>query len=180
MLRHDILTGSVPDLDGFDVAHCRALLLHLADPLLGLHNMLSGLRPGARVLLEDADFATLVAADPTHPASPVFDPVFAAVMDMQARLGTLDQRFGRSLLPLAQRVGLVNCRQEAIAMLRWGGSGEAELLRISCGAAQRALLDRQLLSEADLGAWTVALGDPEFCFYDALSVAVWGEMPRAR
>lgn len=118
--RHDIVTQPLEPASA-DLAHCRALLRHLAEPEVALVNMVAALRPGGRILLEDADCVTVMAADPRHPAAAAFDRVTAA-MFASAYPGHLDPWFGRRLFALARACGLADCRQEATAALRWGGS----------------------------------------------------------
>jgi len=64
--RHDILAGQL-EPRRYDLVHCRALLCHLADPLRALRTMAAAVRPGGWLLVEDADYVSLVAADPAHP-----------------------------------------------------------------------------------------------------------------
>jgi hypothetical protein len=52
--RHDILTGS-PEEGTFDLAHERALLVHLPKRKLALKCMVAAVRPGGRVVAEDPD-----------------------------------------------------------------------------------------------------------------------------
>ncbi|MGQ0465675.1 MAG: class I SAM-dependent methyltransferase [Sporichthyaceae bacterium] len=168
---HDVL-GSEPLPGGFDVAHCRALLIHLPDPLRAVRAMAAALRPGGQILLEDADMVAVAAADSSHSASAAFDRVAAAALAASDGVN-FRPFFGRGLVPLARRAGLLDVRHEATATLRWGGTAEAEFMVRSWGAdlACMAAVDR--LGTADLAAWHAALTDPRFCFYDGLSVAVW-------
>ena len=70
--RHNILAGPL-EPGRYDLAHCRALLLHLADPRQAVRNMAAALRPGGWLLIEDADYVSLVAANPAHPRAARFD-----------------------------------------------------------------------------------------------------------
>ena len=71
--RHDILADPLEPA-AYDVVHCRALLLHLADPQQALRSMAAAVQPGGWLLIEDADYMTCVAADPAHPRSARFGP----------------------------------------------------------------------------------------------------------
>lgn len=171
--RHDIVAGRL-DERGFDLVHCRALLIHVEEPERALANMVAALRPGGRILVEDADMVTMMAADEEHPAAASFDRVVAAVMRAQGELGTFRPHFARNLPALARRAGLIGCREEAGASLRWGTSPEAEFMRRSCEPVLHLLRDTSRIDADDVIGWESALADPPFCFYDALSIAVWG------
>jgi chemotaxis methyl-accepting protein methylase len=49
-IRHDEL-----EPEGYDLIHCRALLIHLPDPVGVLRRMVAGLRPGGVLLAEESD-----------------------------------------------------------------------------------------------------------------------------
>lgn len=63
--RHDILADP-PAPGRYDLVHCRALLYHLADPRQAVRNMAAAVRPGGWLLIQDADYVSLVAAEPAH------------------------------------------------------------------------------------------------------------------
>ena len=83
--RHDILAGPL-EPGRYDLVHCRALLCHLADPLRALRNMAGAVRPGGWLLVEDADYVSLVAADPAHPRSARFDAVMRKLLDIHRHI----------------------------------------------------------------------------------------------
>jgi SAM-dependent methyltransferase len=171
--RHDILRDELEEA-AYDVAHCRALLLHLPDPALALRRMTGALRPGGRLLIEDADYVTMIAADPDHPRAPAFDRGVADLCDALRRAGLVDLRFGRRLPGLVTRLGLADVGLEATAALRHGGGPEAALLRRSLHRSRVAIPDTGAATAAAFEAVVSATRDPSFRFFDALSVAAWG------
>ena len=64
--RHDILAGPL-EPGRYDLVHCRALLCHLADPRQAVRNLAAAVRPDGWLLIEDADYVSLVVAEPGHP-----------------------------------------------------------------------------------------------------------------
>lgn len=54
VLRHDV-GADPPPPGGFDLVHARLVLVHVADRAEALRRMVAALRPGGRLLLEDAD-----------------------------------------------------------------------------------------------------------------------------
>jgi SAM-dependent methyltransferase len=60
VLRHDITAAELPG--GFDVVHARWLVEWLPDKRRGLRRMVSALRPGGVLLIEEPDFVTIFEA----------------------------------------------------------------------------------------------------------------------
>ena len=94
--RHDILADP-PEPGRYDLVHCRALLLHLADPLRAVRNMAAAVRPGGWLLIEDADYVSLVAANPAHPRAARFDQTVRTLSKFLAASGAFDPFLGRCL-----------------------------------------------------------------------------------
>ena len=140
--------------------------------------MSAAVRPGGWLLVEDADYVTLVAADPAHPRSARFDQVMRKLLTFFAASRAFDPFFGRRLPALMAALGLADSRSEAIACHRQGGSGEAEFLRRSLERMRTPILGCDIAAaEAEFEAVLAAMADPSFSFVDALSVAAWGRNP---
>jgi SAM-dependent methyltransferase len=174
--RHDILADPL-EPGRYDLVHCRALLLHLADPLRAVRNMAAAARPGGWLLIEDADYVSLVAASPAHPRTARFDQAAGKLSKFFAASGAFDPFLGRCLPPLITAAGLAETGSEAIACYRRGGSGEAELLRRSLERMHPMVLSNGVVGQNELDTVAAATADPSFSFLDALSVAAWGRVP---
>jgi SAM-dependent methyltransferase len=171
--RHDILLDE-PEEANYDLVHCRALLLHLPDPALALRRMADALRPGGRLLVEDADYVTMVAADPDHRRAAAFDRAIADQCDAVRSAGLVDLRFGRRLPRLVSLLGLTDLGVEATVALRHGGGSEAALLRQSLRWPPASALVAGSVTARAVDAIVSATRDPSFSFLDAMSVAAWG------
>jgi 2-polyprenyl-3-methyl-5-hydroxy-6-metoxy-1,4-benzoquinol methylase len=166
--QHDIVADEL-EQDRYDLVHCRALLLHLADPVTALHRMIAALRPGGLLLVEDAEF-TCFGAVPGHPASACWDRLVKAMRNLQTG-ATFDPRFGAKLPGLLAQAGLVERGEEALRFVRSGGSQVAELY-------ERGFeMFRGRLPSDDFTEALRALRDPTFSFVDSLNVAAWGRRP---
>ena len=174
--RHDILAGQL-EPGRYDLVHCRALLCHLADPLRALRAMAAAVRAGGWLLVEDADYVSLVAADPAHPRSARFDAVMRKLLEFIAVSRAFNPFFGRGLPSLVAAAGLAEPRCEAIACHRQRGSGTAELLRRSLERTRDGVLGHGLVDADEFEAVLAATRDPSFSFVDALSIAAWGRSP---
>jgi SAM-dependent methyltransferase len=83
--RHDIRRDLL-ETGHYDLVHCRALLMHLAEPERALARMAAALRPGGWLLVEEGDLETFAVADPAHAASAMVNHVHRlATVAMQAR-----------------------------------------------------------------------------------------------
>ena len=173
--RHDILADPL-QAGRYDLVHCRALLCHLADPLRALRNMAAAVRPGGWLLVEDADYVSLIAADSTHPRSARFEAVIRKLLTFVATSRAFDPFIGRRLPSLVAATGLADTGCEAIACHRWGGSAAAEVLRRSMERTRKAALRCGVVDAAEFEAVIAATRDPSFGFVDALSVAAWGRV----
>jgi SAM-dependent methyltransferase len=171
--RHDIVADDVED-SGYDLVHCRALLCHLSQPRAALAHMVAALRPGGWLLIEDADYVSLVAADPTHPGAASFDAVSQRSLEFMRAAGLLDPYFGRSVPSLITETALVDVGHEATTRIWPGRSAGADFLRRSMERFQEQLIVGGATTADGFESMLASLSDPTFAFTDALSVAAWG------
>ena len=175
--RHDILADPLEPAR-YDLVHCRALLCHLPDPARALGVMAAAVRPGGWLLVEDADYCSLVAADPAHPRAPRFDAIMPRLFALIAAGRAFDPFFGRRLPGLAESAGLAAAGHEAIACHRRGAGSAAEVLARSLELTRNRALRDDAVSPGEFDAVLSALRDPSFSFVDAMSVAAWGRLDR--
>jgi SAM-dependent methyltransferase len=171
--RHDILADPLEPAR-YDLVHCRALLCHLPDPARALDVMAAAVRPGGWLLVEDADYCSLVAADPAHPRAPRFDAAMRELLAFIAAGRAFDPFFGRRLPGLVVSAGLADARHEAIACRRQGAGSAAEVLACSLERTRDRALRHGAVDPGEFAAVLSALRDPSFSFVDALSVAARG------
>jgi SAM-dependent methyltransferase len=89
----------------FDVAHCRFLLEHIAEPLEVVKAMVRAVRPGGRVIFEDDDHDLLRL----WPEVPRVDRLWRAYIRAFHRLGN-DPYIGRRLVALLHEAGAAPAR----------------------------------------------------------------------
>lgn len=174
--RHNILVDDLED-STYDLVHCRALLLHLPDPQRALTRMFAAVRPGGLLLVEDADYVSMVASDPAHRLSAAFDRANHTILAWIKAEQRLDPWFGRRLPELVVGLGVIAPGYEATVAIRRGGSPEATLYRESVRLGREAMRAAHLMPESDFDALDEATADPSFTFFDAVSVAAWGRRP---
>src|SRR5204862_1952800 len=98
--RHDLAADPPPEPGTFDVVHARLVLVHVPDRARALATMVAALRPGGRLLVEDADtgLQPLACLDDSAPARRRGNRLGEAVRELLTRRGA-DLRYGRTLAP---------------------------------------------------------------------------------
>jgi len=172
--RHDILIDPLEEA-AFDLVHCRALLCHLDEPEAALTRMVAALHPGGWLLVEDADYITLEAAAPDHPATPIWNRAADTFRQAVAFDGAADTRFGHRLPGLLAELPLHRRGHEGTVRIHQGASPAAEFMRLSVHGIRERLDRANLVDNRDLDEMLGALRDPSFSFVDSISYAAWGQ-----
>lgn len=104
--RHDVAADD-PPTEVFDLVHARLVLVHVADRDRALQAMISVLRTGGWLLVEDADPALqpLICPDEYGPGQQLANRLRAAFRKMLAQRGA-DLSYGRKLPRLLREAGL--------------------------------------------------------------------------
>jgi SAM-dependent methyltransferase len=170
----DITTDQLEPL-GFDLVHCRLLLLHLADPMSALQKLADAVAPGGLLLVEEWDYATTNAYQADHPLSTVVNRVNEALFGLTLGIG-INVWLGRELPDMVEATGLRDV--DHIGSLRIArGTPAPTMQKASTALLRPALTARGLASEADIDQWFEALSDPAFRMIDYTTVSVWGRRP---
>ncbi|HEV7188586.1 MAG TPA: methyltransferase domain-containing protein [Blastococcus sp.] len=113
VLRHDVALAPPPD-GPFDLIHARLVLVHVPQRERALEAMVSVLRPGGLLVLEDADPALqpLVCPEDDGPAQQLANRLKRAFRELMAQRGA-DLAFGRTLPRRLRAAGLVEVAADA-------------------------------------------------------------------
>jgi SAM-dependent methyltransferase len=161
------------DKQSFDLVHERLVLSHVPDRQGFVAEMLSLLRPGGTIVLEDIDWASWVC----HPAHPSWDALKTAFLAAVRGSGG-DSFVGRRHPQLLRAAGVEDIQTRIdVAFLRLGDLRRTELVSL-IGSMRNKLLELDLMSEADLQEHREALlghlADPSTTVIDKLFVQSWG------
>ncbi|MDX3569602.1 methyltransferase domain-containing protein [Streptomyces sp. ID05-47C] len=110
---HDI-GAEQPPAEGFDLVHARLVLVHVPERERALRSMVQALRPGGRLLLEDADPALqpLPCPDEHGPEQQLANRLRHAFRTLLADRGA-DLSYGRRLPRLLREAGLRGVEADA-------------------------------------------------------------------
>ncbi|GGJ26258.1 methyltransferase [Streptomyces brasiliensis] len=110
---HDVGTEE-PPAEGFDLVHARLVLVHVPDRGRALRSMIKALRPGGRLLVEDADPALqpLICPDEYGPEQQLANRLRNGFRTLLAGRGA-DLSYGRKLPRLLREAGLRRVEADA-------------------------------------------------------------------
>jgi 2-polyprenyl-3-methyl-5-hydroxy-6-metoxy-1,4-benzoquinol methylase len=172
VLRHDLMRDELPS--GFDIVHARWLVEWMPDKALALRRMVSALRPGGMLLVEEPDFVTIFeAAEP-----PALRRVFVAAMRYLESVSPVNVTYGRRVTADVAAAGLVDVHSEGRCPIVPGGSPLAsDFLRLTIEKLREPVLAGGDVSLDDFEEAVRALQDPLVIVEAPMTVAAWGRRP---
>ncbi len=171
--RHDIVSDALPEAT-FDLVHTRLVLQHLPGRAQALRKMVSALKPGGWLVIEDFDWISMVPATAT--VVPLYSKVQNALHRLMAERGT-DGFYGRQLWGLLRAQGLVEVEAEGRVCMYQGSSPGAQLVLAGVEQVCDALLRSGWVTEQEIDACRVLLADPDFAVMSPVMMTAWGRQP---
>jgi SAM-dependent methyltransferase len=174
--RHDILTDPLEE-GAFDLAHERALLVHLPERKQALERMVAAVRPGGWVVAEDPDHGgAMIPAlsryvDPPEHAE-LWERAFRALDALWAQAGA-DASFGARLPGALAEAGLERVGAELHTPLLHGADGS--LLRLVIQQLGAPLLGTGLVTDPEIERFGELLAQPSFGYLPFVMVTAWGQ-----
>jgi SAM-dependent methyltransferase len=171
VLRHDITAEELPG--GFDLVHARWLVEWLPDKHLALQRMMSALRPGGQLLIEEPDYVTIYGA-----GEPAVRHVFIAAMAHLESTCPVEVEYGRRAMGDLAAVGLVEVQAEGRCPIVRGGSPlAADFLRLTIEKLRDPVLAAGTVTGEEFAQAVAALQDPNTTVVSPMTVAAWGRRP---
>jgi SAM-dependent methyltransferase len=168
--QHDICTDPL-EPSTYDLAHCRAVLMHLPEPHLAVRRMVAAVRRGGWLLVEDADFSSLRAVEAEHPLAEAFNRKTREICERVVHASAANLYFGCRVRGLLEEAGLAEIGNEGRTLIARGGEPEARRQ----GMTFQALMERGLLSQAEWAEFQRAYSDPSFSYTTPTIFAAWGK-----
>ncbi|MGD0375018.1 MAG: methyltransferase domain-containing protein [Streptosporangiaceae bacterium] len=173
--RHDVAADD-PPAQAFDLVHARLVLVHVADRGRALRSMISVLRPGGWLLVEDADPALqpLICPDESGPAQQLANRLRAGFRKMLAQRGA-DLSYGRKLPRLLREAGLAEVAADAFFPLAAPACTELEAATVRQIRAGLIAGGYATANEIDQHLANVATGELDLA--TAPMISAWGRRP---
>jgi ubiquinone/menaquinone biosynthesis C-methylase UbiE len=177
--RHDIGSDPLP-AQPFDLIHARLVLIHVPAREQALQRMVSALKPGGWLVVEDFD-PTLI--DPRYPTT---DTAAAALLQkmiavqgrlMAARSGEPALTWGRSLYRRLRAQGMLNVGMEGYLAVREGGSPGARLSEANFEQIREEAVNAGFITHEEIAQVLTLLKDPDFAIGAPTMFTAWGRRP---
>ncbi|QNP76132.1 class I SAM-dependent methyltransferase [Streptomyces roseirectus] len=176
LMRHDIVRDPLPE-GAYDLVHARLVLMHLPDRHQVLNRLVTALRPGGWLVLEDFDCTPVrVLSDPGGGAGPLFEKVHGAVMRLLAGAGT-DLGWGRHARGAMAKVGLTDLTESEHTEEWHGGGTEISLHRHNVAQTTDRLTSDEGISPDELARFDTLLENPSFAVSAYPLISVRGRRP---
>lgn len=172
--RHDVAVDPLPNA-AFDLVHSRLVLHHLPLREKALQSMISALKPGGWILVEDHDSMSMPPDTSASAGETLLKTQSAAwkVLDD----GGVDRGYGRQLFRRLRAYGLTDCGAEARAFLWHPGSAGIAILRANFEQLREAMISRNYVTPREYEQDVACLDDPDFVVPSGILWSAWGRRP---
>jgi SAM-dependent methyltransferase len=168
--QHDIRTDPL-EPGTYDLAHCRALLMHLREPLQTVRRIAAALRIGGWLLVEEPDNSSIRAVDDKGPQAAFFNRKIQEIYGRVSEASGANAYLGALIRGLLEEAGLTEVGNEGVARIARGGELDARMRSMSL----QVFMDRGYLSQSECVELQRICGDPSFTYITATSFAAWGK-----
>jgi SAM-dependent methyltransferase len=174
VLRHNITVDPLPEAS-FDLAHTRLVLSHLPQRDVALARIISALKPGGWLLVEEFDSLSM---QPNHDINPVehFLPLSRTMYDVMTERG-VDLRLGRRMPGRLRALGLTDVDADGRIVLWHSGSPGGMLQRANFEQMRDEIMAASGMSDSEFDAELARLDDPNVINPSSIMWSVWGRRP---
>lgn len=167
--RHDVGVDA-PPIEGFDLVHARLVLAGVPDRELALRSMIRALRPGGRLLVEEADPALqpLPCPDEHGPAQQLANRLRHALLTQRGA----DLAYGRGLPRLLRAAGLRQVEADAYFPLTSPACAALETATIQ--QSRTALTSAGLATEDDITDHLANIATEPMDLATSPLISAWG------
>ena len=169
VLKHDVFNDDLPEGE-FDLVHTRLFLEHFPNDTTVVPKLVSALKPGGWLVVEDIDWLTAISVREDL----TFDKVINALKIIFSTAG-YDTEFGRKLPARLNAAGLLDVDADgAVSMNRDSGRRAWSLLFEQLG---EGMIGSGLVIQDDIDAVMAKFDDPDEYGISPLMITCWGRKP---
>lgn len=174
---HDVAKEDLPS-SKFDIAHERLVLYHLPGREHALDKMISSLRTGGRILLEEYDELALgYDCEGGAKTLALYRKLFEAKLEIYRGHGVEDPSFGSRLVNLLYSRGLKEIGMEAHSSYWRGGTPLRDFIVATYAHMQEEIISSGLLTKGEFERALRIFDDPEWGRASPLMISAWGRKP---
>jgi SAM-dependent methyltransferase len=177
ILEHDV-AGEPPPGGPFDLVHARLVLVHVPERDAALANMVSALRPGGVVLVEDADPALQPRSclEETGPEEVLANRLRRGFRHLLSERG-VDLAYGRTLPHRLRSVGLEDVAADAAFPIRHPACIPLEVATITMVRDQ--LVEREFATDEEIEQHLASVLSGRLDLTQPPMISAWGWRPEA-
>ena len=174
---HDIANDPLPE-QLFDLIHARLVLFHVPTREQALQRMMTALKPGGWLILDEYDRTLIDLSYPTTDvvASALYHKMFEALSRVMEARG-IDLAWGRSLYRRLQEFGLVGVGMEGYMFVWKGRSACASMMRANFEQVREKATGARFITNEEVDQVFSLLDDPDFAISQHLMFTSWGRRP---
>ncbi|QEV17526.1 methyltransferase domain-containing protein [Streptomyces alboniger] len=172
---HDV-AADPPPIEAYDLVHARLVLADVADPERAVKSMIRALRPGGRLLIEEADVALqpLACPDEYGPAQELANRLRHAVRTLLAGRGA-DLAYGRRMPRLLREAGLRHVESDAYFPLASPACAALEATTLQ--QLRQDLISEGLTTADEIDHHLSNIATPTMDVATAPLISTWGRKP---
>jgi SAM-dependent methyltransferase len=168
---HNIGSDPLPDAE-FDLIHTRLVLMHVRERDAALARMVSSLKVGGWLLVEEYDSRS-VPPDPALSSGEVFLPTQVAMLRLLED-GGVNRRYGRLLSGLLREKGLTSVGASAQLFMWQSGSPGIAMMRANFEQLREAMIEANYVTPQQFEEDMAQLNNPSFMTPSAILWSAWG------
>jgi ubiquinone/menaquinone biosynthesis C-methylase UbiE len=171
---HDISVDPLPS-QVFDLIHARLVLGHVPKREQALERMITALKPGGWLMVEDFDQGLIDLSYPTRDvkASILYQKMQAALAHVM-KVHNVDLAWGRNLYQRLRAHGLTNIGMEGYLILREGRSPGARHATANFEQIREEAVSTGLITQDEVEHLLHLLDTPDFAFGAPVMFTAWG------
>lgn len=171
--QHDITKDELEN-GYYDLVHCRLLLQHLPEPEKVLARMVTAVRPGGWLFIEEWDLGLGLLVDLISPPGTT---TMKAQYDFMKNKGIMDPFFGRKVRRLIEQLNFKEVGHEGDTAVIRGGETAARVQALSNQVMAKHLIAAGILKPEEYERTQALLADPNFYGFGPIMFAAWGRKP---